>query len=130
MPKSQFDMGNAGLGLFTFALTLATELPDMRADQATGKITLVVRLGRNRAVWFHNIVLALGWLALIAEVAFMSPFLIGVAALIGTPLVTMGLLTSRLSTRGQVTSMERMGLIDAVLVGCVTITLGVGLTLG
>lgn len=40
-----------------FAMLLAFEMPDFDADRASGKLTLAVRLGRQRAVVLHNALL-------------------------------------------------------------------------
>ncbi|MGH2592111.1 MAG: prenyltransferase, partial [Anaerolineae bacterium] len=55
------------LALINLAMQLAFEFPDFDADRATGKRTLTVRLGRDRAVHLHNVLLAsafaVAWIA-------------------------------------------------------------------
>ncbi|MCC7355097.1 MAG: prenyltransferase [Anaerolineae bacterium] len=48
---------------FLFAMTLAIEFPDELADAATGKRTLLVRLGRDWVVRMHTAIVVLAYLA-------------------------------------------------------------------
>jgi 1,4-dihydroxy-2-naphthoate polyprenyltransferase len=53
------------LVLIHFAMLIAFQIPDMPADQASGKRTLAVRLGLERVVWVHNLSIALGFVILL-----------------------------------------------------------------
>lgn len=103
---------SAPVGLITFALTLATELPDLEADRATGKRTLVVLLGRKRAVWLNIISLVLGWIILAIALVILWPFW-GLILLAGSlPPLALCFTSARKSEQGNIGSMERMGLIE------------------
>jgi len=49
------------IGLTIFNVILLNEFPDYRADSATGKTNLAVRLGRERAAWLYGAVSGASW---------------------------------------------------------------------
>ncbi len=49
------------IGLTIFNVILLNEFPDYRADAATGKANLAVRLGRERAAWLYSAVSGASW---------------------------------------------------------------------
>lgn len=74
-------------GLLIMALAVTNAIPDYHQDRLVGKHNLVVRLGRDKAVWLYNGLAALAMLVIVAGVAanvFGWPCLI---ALAGTPLL-------------------------------------------
>ena len=46
-------VGFAGAGLLIMALAVVNAIPDFHQDRLVGKRNLVVRLGRERAVWLY-----------------------------------------------------------------------------
>jgi len=74
---------SAGLGALVSAFLLANEFPDARADEASGKRTLVVRLGRARAARVFGVVQALGFGAVACAPVWGAPRLawLGLAGL-------------------------------------------------
>jgi 1,4-dihydroxy-2-naphthoate octaprenyltransferase len=56
------------VGLLAAAVLYINEFPDYRADRAVGKKTLVVVLGRERAVWGYVALLAAAYLVLVLGV--------------------------------------------------------------
>ncbi len=77
------------LALFITAVLWINEFPDYRADKATGKRTLVVRLGRRRSAQLFGALMVLAYLLL----------LLGVAAKALPPAALIALLTLPLSLR-------------------------------
>jgi 1,4-dihydroxy-2-naphthoate octaprenyltransferase len=84
-------------GLMIMALAVTNAIPDFHQDRLVGKRNLVVRLGRERAVWLYNALaaLALGVVALgVVLGVFPWPTL---AALAAAPLVAQSLRRARQS---------------------------------
>jgi 1,4-dihydroxy-2-naphthoate octaprenyltransferase len=52
------------IGLTIFDVILLNEFPDYRADSATGKANLAVRLGRERAAWLYGAVSVASWVGM------------------------------------------------------------------
>ncbi len=105
------------LGLLTFALTLATEIPDSSADKATGKKTLVVRLGSIQAMQLLSAALAVGWVAYVVIIAHMQPFWGWISAAISIPMLVMIGLNIRFTSKPDIAKVERLGLLMAFLLG-------------
>jgi 1,4-dihydroxy-2-naphthoate octaprenyltransferase len=88
----------AVMGCWTAAILICNEVPDIRADEAAGKRTLVVRLGAKSAPSLYVAVqavaaalqLALGWLSDLPPWATVPPLLIMLAALAAAPLMMGG----------------------------------------
>ncbi len=88
----------AAVGCWTAAILICNEIPDIKADAAAGKRTLVVRLGARRAPSLYLAVqavaavllLALGWLSELPAWATLPPLLIMLAALVAAPLMMGG----------------------------------------
>jgi 1,4-dihydroxy-2-naphthoate octaprenyltransferase len=82
-------------GLMIMALAVTNAIPDFHQDRLVGKRNLVVRLGRQRAVWLYNGLAALALLVVVLGVvlgAFPWPTL---AALAAAPLVGQSLHRAR-----------------------------------
>lgn len=54
----------APLALLQIAMLIAIELPDAAGDEATGKRTIVVRIGRDRAAQLYVVITTLAYLAI------------------------------------------------------------------
>lgn len=88
----------ATVGCWTTAILICNEVPDIRADEAADKRTLVVRLGVKSAPSLYLAVqavaaalqLALGWLSELPPWATVPPLLTMLAALAAAPLMTGG----------------------------------------
>ena len=76
------------LALLQFAMLLAIEFPDARGDAATGKRTLVVRLGAARAAWLYAAVTAAAYLWLPLAVLLGLPGRVGLAGALLAPIGT------------------------------------------
>ncbi|HET7504090.1 MAG TPA: prenyltransferase [Kofleriaceae bacterium] len=84
-------LGTLGLAvvpvaLLQFAMLLAIELPDAAGDAATGKRTLVVRLGAARAARLHAAITALAYAWLPAAAALGLPARVAWCAALPAPL--------------------------------------------
>jgi len=71
---------------FLFAMTLAIEFPDEAADAATGKRTLLVRLGHRRIARMHAAALALAYLAALGLLWAGFPLLVPAFLFLSLPL--------------------------------------------
>ncbi len=74
------------LALLQFAMLLAIEFPDAAGDAATGKRTLVVRLGARRAAKLYVAVTGAAYLWLPLAVAFGLPGRVAIAGLVPAPI--------------------------------------------
>jgi 1,4-dihydroxy-2-naphthoate octaprenyltransferase len=82
-------------GFLIMGLAVTNAIPDFHQDRLVGKRNLVVRLGRDKAVWLYNGLAALALAVVAAGVAggvFPWPTL---AALLGLPLMVRSLLIGR-----------------------------------
>jgi 1,4-dihydroxy-2-naphthoate octaprenyltransferase len=76
----------APLVVFHYAMLLAFEFPDVQSDEAVGKRTVVVRLGRRSGASIHNLLIA-GALILVAFASFVGlPVRVAVSIAIAAPL--------------------------------------------
>jgi len=57
------------IGLLGAAILWINQFPDYEADKAVGKNTLVVRLGRQQAVWGYIALLVVSYVAIVAGIA-------------------------------------------------------------
>ncbi len=71
------------LGFLGFAIILMNEVPDFRADKQVNKRNLVVRLGIERAMVLHKIVIFLAYMSIILAVIFQHLPVCGLMALLG-----------------------------------------------
>ncbi len=110
-------------GLMTFALILITEIPDLSADKATGKKTLVVRLGQAQAMRLLIASLASGWLAFAAITVYRQPLWGWILAAISLPMLVVIGIIIKAASRLPNNSLERLGLLTALLLGYSTIGL-------
>jgi len=69
-----------------YAMIVAFEFPDLASDEAAGKRTLLVRLGRQRGAWVHNALLVLVF-GLVLVLSFLGlPMLVAISTTITLPL--------------------------------------------
>ena len=73
--------------LFIMALAVVNAIPDFHQDRLVGKRNLVVRLGREKAVWLYLALAAAGLALVVAGVAAGGFPLACLAALLAAPLV-------------------------------------------
>lgn len=56
-------------GVFAVGVLNVNNIRDIESDQKAGKYSIPVRLGREKAVWYHWFLLVLGWVCAIAYTA-------------------------------------------------------------
>ena len=74
-------------GLLIMALAVVNAIPDFHQDRLVGKRNLVVRLGRERAVWLYLMLAASGLLVVAVGVALGAFPAACLAALLALPLL-------------------------------------------
>lgn len=107
----------APLVLLHVATLIAFSLPDFESDSASGKRTLVVRLGQDAGANLHNILLAAS-LALTALGSVLGlPIRVAISAAFIAPLVMLQIITVRRLQRGEPASFFQLTLLAALLFG-------------
>jgi 1,4-dihydroxy-2-naphthoate polyprenyltransferase len=81
-------LGVVPLCCMQFAMLLAIEFPDAVGDAATGKRTLVVRLGGTRAAHLHAVALLTAYAVLPLLVGIGLPALVALGVSLGAPVAT------------------------------------------
>ena len=118
-PSPLVALATAPLVMFHFAMLLAFEYPDFLSDEAAGKRTLLVRLGRRRGTAVLNGAL-FGGIALAALASFLGlPAQVALAVVISSPLVLLQITLIRRMQRGEAFSFTRITLL-AILIFALT----------
>ncbi len=91
----------APLIAFCYAMLLAFEMPDFLSDEAAGKRTVLVRLGRRRGMTLHNIVLLLGVGLVLWGLLFGLPPRVAYWLIVATPLVAWQFISVRRLQQGE-----------------------------
>jgi 1,4-dihydroxy-2-naphthoate octaprenyltransferase len=95
----QLDLGalwaSIPVGLLIAAVLYINEFPDYQADKSVGKKTLVVALGRERAVWGYMALLIAAYVMVVLGVALRILPLTALLALLVLPLVYRGIQGAR-----------------------------------
>ncbi|MCC7361689.1 MAG: prenyltransferase [Anaerolineales bacterium] len=114
-PSLLVVLATAPLVVYHFTMLLAFEFPDFLADEAAGKTTLLVRLGRRRGVALHNAALVLA-LALGVLVSFVGlPAQVALAVVISSPLALLQIVNFRRMQRGEPVSYPRLTLLALLI---------------
>ena len=74
------------LGLFSTGVLNLNNIRDIESDRKSGKITMVVRMGRNKALWYHAALLADGWLLFLIYAILTSRTMLLWPSLLALPL--------------------------------------------
>lgn len=118
-PSVLILLATAPLVMYHFAMLMAFEYPDFLSDEAAGKRTLLVRLGRRRGTAVHNGAL-LGGIALAALASFLGlPIQVALAVVISSPLVLLQIAFVRRMQRGEPISFTRLTFV-AILIFALT----------
>ncbi len=118
------------LALITFAVTLATEVPDIAADEFTGKITLAVMMQRKKSVKLHVAFFISGCLSLVAVLVRLWPLVSLVSAMVIGPAVIVSLAVAKDLNKGDIKAVERTGLLYSFVLGFGAVALNVALIVG
>jgi len=107
-PSWLLALATAPLIIFHYAMLIAFEFPDFLTDEAAGKKTLLVRVGRRAGASIHNTLIALA-LGLAAIASFMGlPAQVAISAAITAPLAVWQIITIRRMRRGEAISFHRL----------------------
>jgi 1,4-dihydroxy-2-naphthoate octaprenyltransferase len=118
-PSFLIVLATAPLIMFQFAMLIVFDYPDFLSDEAAGKQTLLVRLGRRRGVAIHNAALLVGIaLAVLATFAGL-PAQVALAVVISSPLALLQIATIRRVLRGEPVSFTRLTFL-AILIFALT----------
>lgn len=118
-PSVTILLATAPLVVYHFAMLIAFEFPDFLSDDAAGKHTLLVRLGRRRGATLHNGAL-LAAIALAVLGTFIGlPAQVALAVVISSPLALLQITTIRRMQRGEPVSFARLTFM-AVLIFALT----------
>jgi 1,4-dihydroxy-2-naphthoate octaprenyltransferase len=120
LPSMLVVLVTAPLVVYHFAMLLAFEFPDFLSDEAAGKTTLLVRLGRRRGAALHNaaLLLAIG-LAVVATFLGL-PAQVGLAVVISSPLAVLQFVMVRRMQRGEPVSFVRLALLAVTIFALTT----------
>lgn len=111
------------LALLQIAMLLAIEFPDAASDALTGKRTLVVRLGTERAAQLYVVITTLAFLALPAAYLLGLPMRVVLIATLPAPIAAWRI--SRIADHRDPSSFERLTLFGVfLLVGTALAELG------
>jgi 1,4-dihydroxy-2-naphthoate octaprenyltransferase len=62
------------IGLTIFNVILLNEYPDYHADMTSGKLNMVVRMGKQKAAYLYSIIAILSWISALLTIAYGVPF--------------------------------------------------------
>jgi 1,4-dihydroxy-2-naphthoate octaprenyltransferase len=119
MPSLLVLLTIAPLIVFHFAMLLAFEFPDFLADEASGKRTLLVRVGRRQGAAIHNAALLVGLFLAVAATFVGLPARVAVATIITAPMIFLQIVNIRRMQHGEPVSYTRLTFL-AVLILTVT----------
>ncbi|MGH2522030.1 MAG: prenyltransferase [Anaerolineales bacterium] len=107
-PSALILFATAPLVVIHYAMLLAFEFPDFLSDEAAGKRTLLVRIGRRNGAMMHNALIVLA-LALAALGSFIGmPAQVAISAALTAPLAAWQVVTVRRMQRGEPVSFQRL----------------------
>jgi len=115
----------APLALLQIAMLLAIEVPDAAGDAATGKRTLVVRLGRGPAVALYGALTAAAYVALAIGYATELPARVAIAGALTAPIAAWRIARMR-SDAAQPEAYERLTFVAVLLLSATSVAILVG----
>jgi 1,4-dihydroxy-2-naphthoate octaprenyltransferase len=107
-PNFLLVIATAPLVVLHYAMLIAFELPDFLSDEASGKRTMLVRLGRRRGLSFHNALIGFAF-GLVALGPLLSlPIQVAASVIFTIPLAVWQVITMRRLQRGEPMSFNRL----------------------
>ena len=115
----------APLVAFHYAMLIAFDLPDMSSDEAGGKKTLLVRVGRDRGISMHNALIVFGFgMAVVAYFAGL-PARVAMSLVLTVPLAAFQVLVMNRARRSEGISFQRVTFGAAALFALATTLLAI-----
>jgi len=115
IPSLLVVQATAPLVVLHFAMLVAFEFPDFLSDEATGKTTILVRLGRRRGASAHNWSLLLAMGLAVAGTFVGLPAEVALAVVIASPLILLQISNIRRMQRGDPISFSRITFLAVVI---------------
>jgi 1,4-dihydroxy-2-naphthoate octaprenyltransferase len=116
----------APLVAMCYAMLLAFEMPDFLSDEAAGKRTLLVRLGRRRGMTLHNSVLLLGVGLVMWGLLFGLPSRVAYWLIVAAPLAAWQFISVRRLQQGEPVSFPVLTFGAVALFGLAAYLLALG----
>jgi 1,4-dihydroxy-2-naphthoate polyprenyltransferase len=116
-PSSTLLLASAPLVVLHFAMLLAFEFPDFLSDEASGKKTLLVRLGRRQGASLHNASLLLAVILAVAATFAGLPPRVALAVVITSPLILLQMVTVRRMRYGEPVNFKHLTFLAIALFG-------------
>jgi 1,4-dihydroxy-2-naphthoate octaprenyltransferase len=119
-PSLTVLLATAPLVVFHLAMLVAFEFPDFLSDEAAGKLTLLVRLGRRRGAALHNGALLAAFGLTVAATFLGLPARVALAVVISSPVALLQIATIRRMRRGEPVSFTRLTVLAVLIFGLTT----------
>lgn len=116
----------APLIVLCYAMLLAFEMPDFLSDEAAGKRTALVRLGRKRGMLLHNSLLLLGVGLVLWGLLFGLPLQVAYWLIVAAPLVVWQYISVRRLQQGEPLSFSALTFGAVALFGLSAYVLALG----
>ncbi len=114
-PSVTILLVTAPLVVYHFAMLIAFEFPDFLSDEAAGKHTLLVRLGRRRGAAIHNGAMLAAMLLAVLATFVGLPAQVALAVVISSPLALLQIANIRRMQRGEPVSFTRLTFTAALI---------------
>ena len=114
-PSLMLLLATAPLVILHFAMLMAFEFPDFLSDEAAGKHTLLVRLGRRVGAQVHNSALLLAIGVAVVTTFLGLPAQVALGAVMAAPLVLVQIGQVRRMLRGDPVSFTRLTFLGLVI---------------